>query len=126
VIRAVAVILLVAHALVHFRIWVTPPDPENPPPFSPGHSWALSSAHVTEETSRAAATALAVVTALLYAIAGVALLADAGWWAPAAVVAAAGGLVLKVIWFDPWLLPGIALDAGVILAVTLTWPASLY
>ncbi|MDG9701613.1 hypothetical protein [Streptomyces sp. DH37] len=125
-IRAVAVVLLVAHALVHFRIWVTPPDPENPPPFSPSRSWALSAAHVTEETSRAAATGLAVVTALLYAIAGVALLADAGWWAPAAVVAAAGGLVLKVVWFDPWLLLGIALDAGIILAVTLAWPASLY
>ncbi|MFH0245322.1 hypothetical protein ACGRHY_23545 [Streptomyces sp. HK10] len=125
-IGALAVIFLLAHALVHFRVWVTPQDPENPPPFAPGHSWALAAAHVTEETSRAAATALAAVTALLYAIAGVALLADADWWAPAAVVAAAGGLVLKVVWFNPWLLLGIALDAGVVLAVTLTWPASLY
>ncbi|WP_031510793.1 hypothetical protein [Streptomyces megasporus] len=125
-IRAVAVLLLIAHALVHFRVWVTPVDPEHPPPFDPGRSWALGTAGVPGETAGAAAAGLAAVTALLYAGAGVALLAHSGWWATAAVAAAAGGLVLKVLWFNPWLVPGIVVDVGVALAVGLGRPASLH
>ncbi|MTE18100.1 hypothetical protein F0L17_02925 [Streptomyces sp. TRM43335] len=125
-IRALVVVLLLAHALVHLRVWATPADPEHPPLFVPGHSWALAVAHLSEETARAGAVGLASITALLYAAAGVALAAGLGWWAPAAVLAAASGLVLKTLWFNPWLSVGVAVDAGVVLAVTVGWPASLY
>ncbi|MFD1829333.1 hypothetical protein ACFSJS_06615 [Streptomyces desertarenae] len=125
-IEVLAVVLLLAHALAHLRVWATPEDPDHPAPFAPGHSWALAAAHLTQETARAGAVAMASITALLYGVAGVALAAGLDWWAPAAVLAAAGGLVLKTLWFSPWLLVGIAADAGVVLAVTLEWPASLY
>lgn len=36
------------------------------------------------------------------------------------------GLVLKAVWFNPWLLVGVLLDAGVLAAVFGQWPASLY
>ncbi|MDT7839954.1 hypothetical protein [Streptomyces justiciae] len=39
---------------------------------------------------------------------------------------AAVGLLLRTLWFNPWLSLGVLLDAGVIAAVLLTWPASLY
>lgn len=44
----------------------------------------------------------------------------------AAVVAAASGLVLKAVWFDPWLSVGVLLDVSVIVVVACTWPASVY
>ncbi|MFF3403665.1 hypothetical protein ACFYW6_34870 [Streptomyces sp. NPDC002659] len=43
-----------------------------------------------------------------------------------AVAAAVSGLVLKAVWFNPWLLVGLLLDAGVLAAVFGQWPASLY
>ncbi|MDF3145599.1 hypothetical protein, partial [Streptomyces sp. T21Q-yed] len=64
--------------------------------------------------------------ALVYVVAGAGVLAGSGWWPTAALVAAAGGLALKAIWFDPWLSVGVLLDVGVIVAVACTWPASVY
>ena len=69
---------------------------------------------------------LAWYTAVVYAVAGAAVLAGAGWWPTAALVAASSGLVLKAVWFDPWLSVGVLLDVGVITAVACSWPASVY
>lgn len=41
-------------------------------------------------------------------------------------MAASAGLLLKVLWFDPWLGLGVLLDVGVVVAVACTWPASVY
>ncbi|MER6418256.1 hypothetical protein [Streptomyces sp. NPDC001137] len=62
----------------------------------------------------------------MYAVAGAAVLAGSGWWPTAALVAASSGLVLKAVWFDPWLSVGVLLDVGVITAVACSWPASVY
>jgi hypothetical protein len=70
--------------------------------------------------------ALASDTAILYVLAGAGLAAGAGWWSMAALVAASWGLVLKAIWFHPWLTVGALLDAAVVLAVAQSWPGSLY
>ncbi|WP_127361203.1 hypothetical protein [Actinacidiphila soli] len=59
-------------------------------------------------------------------IAGVGMAAGTGWWSTAALVAAACGLVLKAIWFHPWLTVGALPDAAVVLSVSQSWPASLY
>ena len=69
---------------------------------------------------------LAAVTAMLYIIAGAAAAAHSGGSPDAAVAAAVSGLVLKAVWFNPWLLVGVLLDAGVLAAVFGQWPASLY
>ncbi|WDF44062.1 hypothetical protein PBV52_48425 [Streptomyces sp. T12] len=117
---------LIVHGLLHLGVWTTPEQPDRPAPFDRGHSWALAAAHVSPAPARAVALALAWYTALVYVVAGAGVLAGSGWWPTAALVAAAGGLALKAIWFDPWLSVGVLLDVGVIVAVACTWPASVY
>ncbi|MEU5896587.1 hypothetical protein [Streptomyces venezuelae] len=117
---------LIVHGLLHIGVWTAPQSPGNPSPFDPGHSRALTAAHVLPAPARAAALAIAWYTAVVYAIAGAGTLAGSAWWPTAALVAAAVGLVLKAVWFDPWLTVGVLLDAGVIVAVACTWPAAAY
>ncbi|MFF6783711.1 hypothetical protein [Streptomyces sp. NPDC012510] len=117
---------LIMHGLLHPGVWTAPQQPDRPSPFDPGHSWALAAAHVSPAPARAAALAIAWYTAVVYAIAGAGALASSGWWPTAALVAAGSGLVLKAVWFDPWLSIGVLLDVGVIVAVACTWPASVY
>ncbi|MGQ4388670.1 hypothetical protein [Streptomyces sp. SAS_270] len=117
---------LIVHGLLHPGVWTAPQQPCGPAPFVPGHSWALTAVRVPAATAGAVALALAWYTALVYVIAGVGVAAGAGWWPTAALVAASTGLVLKAIWFDPWLSLGVLLDVGVVVAVACTWPASVY
>ncbi|ALV36706.1 hypothetical protein [Streptomyces sp. CdTB01] len=117
---------LIVHGLLHPGVWTAPRQPGRPAPFDPGHSWALSAAHVAPAPARSAALALAWWTALVYCAAGVGVLAGGGWWSATALVAAVSGLVLKALWFDPWLSVGVLLDLGVVAAVAASWPASLY
>jgi hypothetical protein len=44
---------------------------------------------------------------------------------PLAVVAAGLGLVLKTLYFHPWLSLGVLLDLGVLSAALTQWPVSL-
>ncbi|MFF1680089.1 hypothetical protein ACFVYG_29120 [Streptomyces sp. NPDC058256] len=125
-ITALVTAFLIVHGLLHPGVWTAPVQPENPPPFDPGRSRALTAAHLSAAPARAAALALAWYTALVYVVAGVGTAAGGGWWPTAAIVAAISGLVLKAIWFDPWLSVGVLLDVGVIVAVACAWPASLY
>ncbi|MFI0828053.1 hypothetical protein ACH4Q7_26795 [Streptomyces roseolus] len=125
-ITALVSTFLIAHGLLHLVIWAVPARVDQSPPFAPGDSWALSAAGASVTSTKVAATAVASVTTLLYIIAGAAAAAQSGGWAPAAVLAAASGLVLKGLWFHPWLGFGLALDAEVITAVAMNWPASLY
>ena len=117
---------LVVHGLLHPGVWTAPQQADKPAPFDPGHSWALAAAHVAPAPARAWALAGAWYTALVYAVAGAGVLAGSGWWPTAALVAASCGLLLKAIWFDPWLSVGVLLDVGVIVAVTCTWPAAVF
>lgn len=117
---------LIVHGLLHIGVWTAPQRPDKPSPFDPGHSRALAAAHVLPSPARATALAIAWYTAVVYAIAGAGVFAGSAWWPTAALVAAAVGLVLKAVWFDPWLTLGVLLDVGVIVAVACTWPASAY
>ncbi|MFE6199896.1 hypothetical protein [Streptomyces sp. NPDC057838] len=118
-------VFLILHGLLHPAVWAPPRQAGAPAPFDPGHSWALAAAHVAPAPARATALAIAWYTAVVYAVAGAGVLAGTGWWPTTALVAAVGGLVLKTVWFDPWLTVGLLLDAGVIAAVAGTWPASV-
>ncbi|MEI5098443.1 hypothetical protein RB200_06915 [Streptomyces sp. PmtG] len=117
---------LIAHGLLHPGVWTAPRQPDEPTPFDPGHSWALSAVHVRPATARATSLALAWYTAVVYAVAGAGALAGSDWWPTAALVGASSGLVLKAVWFDPWLSVGVLLDVGVLVAVAGTWPAAAY
>ena len=117
---------LIVHGLLHPGVWTAPQRPDQPTAFDPGRSWALTAAHVAPAPARATGLALAWYTAVVYAVAGAGALAGSGWWPTAALVGAASGLVLKAVWFDPWLSIGVLVDVGVIVAVAGTWPACVY
>jgi hypothetical protein len=125
-IAALVAVFLIAHGFTHLGVWATPQLPGRKASYAPTHSWVLATVRVAEYPARAVAVSLASVTTILYVIAGMAVAMDSGRWAIAAVAAAASGLVLKAIWFHPWLIVGVLLDVGVILAVAQEWPGSLY
>ncbi len=121
------VAFLVVHGMLHLSIWLPHPDPrpEHPAPFEPDHSTVLTAVHVQPKTAHRTAVLLAVSAAAVYVVAGVAV--GAGLSSAAALVAAAAvvGLALKVLYFDPWLLFGIGLDAMVLTSALLSWPVAL-
>lgn len=136
-ITALVSIFLFVHGLVHLTIWL--PHDSTEQPFSPRHSWALASAGLSQASvggapgratprlrENRAAVALASITAMLYVIAGAATAAQSSGWAAATVLAASVGLVLKTLWFNHWLSLGVLLDTGVVAAVGMSWPGSLY
>jgi hypothetical protein len=108
---------LIAHGLIHGGIYAIPKQPDDKAPFDPGHSWVLAGLGVAVRPARLASKTLAWVTAVLFCLAGVLLLAGVDGWTAAAVTAAAVGLVLKVGYFHPWLTLGVLLDIGVLAAV---------
>ncbi|AZQ39483.1 hypothetical protein EJ357_43675 [Streptomyces cyaneochromogenes] len=124
-ITALVSAFLFVHGLIHLTVWL--PHDSTEQPFNPRHSWALASAGLPQaRVVSQAAIALASITAMLYVIAGAATAAQSSGWTAAAVLAASVGLVLKALWFNPWLSLGVLLDAGVIAAVATSWPGSLY
>ncbi|WP_282703523.1 hypothetical protein [Streptomyces sp. CC219B] len=116
---------LFVHGLVHLTVWL--PHDTTEQPFNPRHSWALAAAGVPRaRVVDRAAIGMAAVTAMLYVIAGSAAAVQSGGWAAAALIAASAGLLLKALWFNPWLTLGVLLDVGVITAVWASWPGALF
>ena len=120
---ALVVAFLLAHGLVHFAVWLPHPDPgpDKSAPFAPDHSAVLTKTSVPQTTARKLSTTLAVAAGVGFVLTGLAVAVDVAWAVPVAVVASLLGLGLKALFFNPWLLIGIALDLGV-LAGELTWP----
>lgn len=118
---------LLLHGALHLAVWLPrpEPDPAKPAPFEPDHSALLTEAHVEPETTHRVAVWLAVAAAGFYAIAGVAVAFGSAWAIPLAVLAGATGLCIKLVFFHPWLLIGIALDALVLSSALVEWPVAL-
>ncbi|MDQ3662096.1 MAG: hypothetical protein M3454_13780 [Actinomycetota bacterium] len=116
---------LIAHGLIHAAIYAIPKDPDKPAPFDPSHSWAFAAVHVAERPARTFGVRVPWLTALLFAGAGIALLVHSSVWVSIAVCAAAIGLLLKGLFFHPWLILGVLIDIGVVWAATAGWPGSL-
>jgi hypothetical protein len=108
-------------------VWIPhpQPDPARPAPFAPDHSAVLTMASVPAATTRQLAVVLATTAGGAFILAGLAVAFGGGWAVPVAVVAAVVGLVLKAIFFNPWLTLGVALDALVLGAALVEWPVSL-
>lgn len=100
-------VLVVAHGLITGAIWTAPPTPEAP--FAAGHSWLLGD-------SRFFAAPVSILLALGFAVAGVGLILDQVWWAGFGLAAGVGALVFMLMYFNPWLLAGIAISAGIAFA----------
>ena len=72
-----------------------------------------------------AGVAIGAVVALAFALAGIATAFGAAWTPVAAACAAVLGLVLKLLFFHPWLTIGVLLDLAVLAAAVSGWPFSL-
>ena len=122
-ITTLVVAFLLAHGLVHFAIWLPHPDPDpaTSAPFAPDHSAVLTKTSVPQATARKVSTTLAVAAGVGFVLTGLAVAIDAAWAVPVAVIASLLGLGLKALFFNPWLLIGVALDVGVLVGA-LTWP----
>jgi hypothetical protein len=72
---------------------------------------------------RAVGLALTLAAGAAFVVAGAALWAEAEWWRPLAVAAAAASLAYFAVFFQPVVLFGMALDVAVIVALAwLSWP----
>lgn len=116
----VFVAFLIVHGLVHLTVWLAPASPDAP--FRVDHSWLLGSG----ETPHRVSVALAVSAAAVFVAAGIALLFGAAVWLPLAVTASAIGLAVALLYFNPWLLIDIGINAGLLYALLVTdWADTL-
>lgn len=125
-VRILVGLFLVAHGLVHLLYFA--PRPDDPSyPFVAEDRWFPRALGLQPWAAVAVARTLAVMCTIAFAISGVALLASADLWEPAAVIGSATSLVLMVLFFHPWLLFGIAIDVLILASVlSLHVPSSLF
>lgn len=120
------VAFLAAHGLVHLVIWAPWPQPtDQPPPFQPDHSAVLTAVHAPARAVRALALGLAVAATAAYLLAAAMVGFDVPGAELAALTAALLGLLIKLVYFNPWLLIGMTLDGLVLTSAVAGWPVSL-
>jgi hypothetical protein len=102
-------LFLLAHGLLHVALWI--PRPANVP-FDTSRSPMFGNV-------RGVAISLSLLVALLFVVAGVAVLMHAAWWAPVAIAAAAVSALLIILTFSPWLLAGLAIDVIIVVIALL-------
>ena len=107
--RWLAGAFIVAHGLVTAGIWSAPAKDDAP--FQ--HSWLLGDA-------RGLATAVAIAAALGFVLAGIGFVGHQSWWAGFGIAAGALAVLLMVVYFNPWLIVGIAISVAIVVAGTHT------
>jgi hypothetical protein len=118
---------LIAHGAVHLAVWLppSPTDAERQAPFAPDHSAVLTRTRIPQDASHLVAVRLAGAATVAYVVAGLAVALGSGWAAALAAVAALVALVLKILFFNPWLSLGILIDAAVLSSALMGWPIGL-
>lgn len=117
--RFLFIAFLVAHGLVHMFMWVWVPKPEpgKEPPFDASNSWLLGN-------QKGVAATVAVATAAILIVAGIALFGQADWWRAAAVPGLAVSFGLMVVYFSPWFLFIEGVNAALVVSIVwLSWPS---
>jgi uncharacterized membrane protein YphA (DoxX/SURF4 family) len=114
--RVLLGLFFIAHGLVHVAIWAPRYDPKKAA-FDPSRSWLLGE-------QRPLARVLAFAAAAVLVVAGIALLAQSGWWRPTAVVGLGVSTVLLLVYFTPWYLFILAVNAALIVGIAfMGWPS---
>jgi len=120
-------LFLIAHGLVHI-LYVVPEPAQEPGatewPFNLESSWLLS--NLGEGMVRNIGIALLVVTVVGFVVAGIALVADQGWWLGTAGVSVAASMLLLALFFHPLLVYGFAINAFMFSVAFLRWPATSF
>jgi hypothetical protein len=106
-IRVLLGTVIVAHGLLIALIWVSPAKADAP--FQATHSWLVGDA-------RPVAVVLALVAAAGFALAGIGFIGQQAWWAVTGIGAGTAALLLMTLYFNPWLLAGITISAGILYA----------
>jgi predicted exporter len=106
-IRVLLGAFIVAHGLLTAFIWVDPAKANAP--FRASHSWLVGDA-------RTLAVGIALLAAAGFLLAGVGFITQQAWWAFTGIGAGAVALLLMTLFFNPWLLAGIAISAGILYA----------
>jgi hypothetical protein len=125
--RIVLALFIVAHGLIHASYFSPRPAPESGGPawpFELARSWFLSPLGVPESVLRPLGVTLAIVAVVAFAMAGLAtlgLVLSVGAWQPLVVVGAVASLALLILFFHPWLVLGLAIDAVLMIAI---WQAN--
>jgi hypothetical protein len=120
--KLVIAAFLAAHAAIHASfIAPRPPVTAGGPawPFDLTRSWVLSPFGFDGDVTRLLGIALVAVTIGGFGLAALAVIgiAPAGVWAPAVVAGALSSFALIAVFFHPWLVLGMAIDAALIWAV---------
>lgn len=108
---------LLAHALIHAG-YLSPAPPRTaggPPwPFEMSSSWVVTTAGLHPDAVRPLGTALVVVTMLAFAAAGLATIGigvSPEWWRWLVIVGAVASALTLVLFFHPWIVLGLLIDA---------------
>jgi hypothetical protein len=107
VIQFVLGAFMVAHGLLTAFIWVSPAKADAP--FRATHSWLVGD-------TRPVAVVIALVAAAGFVLAGIGFITHQAWWAITGIGAGAVALLLMTLYFNLWLLAGIAISAGILYA----------
>lgn len=112
--RWVVGLFFVAHGLIHLATWLVPLRPGAP--FDAGHSWLLSATGLGTG-ARAPAMIVAVIVGLGFAVGGLGWLAGGAWAKLAVVWSAWISLGLVLLYFHPWFIPVILINAAILYAL---------
>jgi hypothetical protein len=112
--------VIVGHGWVHAMFLLPrPPAEDGAPawPFDMSRSWPVVRGGLPLgplRTAGAALIAAVVVAGALAALATVGIVVPAGWWPALVAGSAVGSAVLLVLFFDPQLILGLAIDAALV------------
>ena len=120
-------LFLIAHALVGVLMFTGRPR-DAAPSWPSSKSWLFGSMGVSEASQRKLAIVLMAIAALLLiggALGVAGIPAIVSMWPSLIVAGAAVSALTLVLYFSPWWLGGIAINLGLIVAITVfNWPTN--
>jgi hypothetical protein len=119
-------LFLVGHALIHFS-YLTPAPPQTAGgpewPFAMSKSWLVANLGMSADLVRPIGIVLIAITVICMVGAGLAaagLIIGEEWWQPLVVTGALASLAVLGIFFHPWIVIGLAIDAILLFLVLVT------
>jgi hypothetical protein len=115
-------LFLIGHALIHASyLSPAPPRTADGPerPFAMGSSWLITGIGLDPALVQALGTALVVATIALLVGAGlstVGWIVPSDWWTPLVIGGAVASALTLVMFFHPWIVLGLAIDAALLWA----------
>jgi hypothetical protein len=124
--RLIFAAFLLAHGALHASfLSPRPPVTATGPAwqFDLAHSWALSPLGLQSDVTRLIGVALVAATVAGFALASLGALGVAphGIWLPSVALGSAASAALLILFFHPWLVVGLGIDAALVWAAFAGW-----